>query len=63
MKTALGNERDYLEFPRRALFDKVGMGNTLPGVDRFGDFVMSSQVYTNARDLAGLADVFGSECV
>lgn len=28
------------------------MRNTLLSVDRFGDFVLSSQVYTNARDLA-----------
>ncbi len=28
------------------------MRNTVPGVDRFGDFIFSSQVYTNARDLA-----------
>ena len=54
LKTALGDEQTYLEFPRRALFDKIGMRNTLPGVDRFGDYVMSSQVYTNARDLARL---------
>ena len=54
LKTALGDDQAYLEFPRRALFDKIGMRNTVPGVDRFGDFVMSSQVYTNARDLARL---------
>jgi len=54
MKTALGSEQAYLEFPRRALFDKIGMRNTVSGVDRFGDFVFSSQVYTNARDLARL---------
>ncbi len=52
MKRALGDERTYLEFPRRALFDRIGMRNTVPGVDRFGDFILSSQVYTNARDLA-----------
>jgi CubicO group peptidase (beta-lactamase class C family) len=28
------------------------MRNTLPSTDRFGDFIFSSQVYTNARDLA-----------
>ncbi|HLT92075.1 MAG TPA: serine hydrolase [Woeseiaceae bacterium] len=52
MKRALGNERAYLEFPRRALLDRIGMRSTLVGVDRFGDFILSSQVYTNARDLA-----------
>ena len=52
MKRALGDDQAYLEFPRAALFDKIGMRNTIPGVDRFGDFILSSQVYTNARDLA-----------
>jgi CubicO group peptidase (beta-lactamase class C family) len=52
MKLVLGDERSYLEFPRRALLDRIGMRNTLVSVDRFGDFILSSQVYTNARDLA-----------
>jgi CubicO group peptidase (beta-lactamase class C family) len=52
MKLALGDDQAYLEFPRRALLDKIGMRNTLLSVDRFGDFILSSQVYTNARDLA-----------
>ncbi len=51
MKEVLG-EQAYREFPRRALLDKIGMRNTLVSTDRFGDFVLSSQVYTNARDLA-----------
>ena len=50
MKLALGEDA-YAEFPRRALLDKIGMQNTLVSTDRFGDFVLSSQVYTNARDL------------
>jgi CubicO group peptidase (beta-lactamase class C family) len=54
MKRALGSDQAYLEFPRRALLDRLGMRNTLIGVDRFGDFILSSQVYTNARDLARL---------
>jgi CubicO group peptidase (beta-lactamase class C family) len=52
LKTVIGDQRKYLEFPRRALFDRIGMRNTIAGVDRFGDYVLSSQVYTNARDLA-----------
>ena len=54
MKQAIGDSQAYLEFPRRALFDRIGMRNTLAGTDRFGDFILSSQVYTNARDLARL---------
>lgn len=52
MKQALGDEQTYAEFPRRALLDRIGMRNTLVSTDRFGDFILSSQVYTNARDLA-----------
>jgi CubicO group peptidase (beta-lactamase class C family) len=52
LKTVLGDYQKYLEYPRRELFDRIGMRNTIPGADRFGDYVLSSQVYTNARDLA-----------
>ncbi len=50
MKNTLGEE--YFHFPRTALLDKIGMRSTFLSTDRFGDFVLSSQVYTNARDLA-----------
>jgi CubicO group peptidase (beta-lactamase class C family) len=52
MKRALGDQKTYAEFPRKALLDRIGMGNTLVSTDRFGDFILSSQVYTTARDLA-----------
>ena len=52
MKRALGSEKEYHEFPRKRLLDRIGMRNTLLSTDRFGDFILSSQVYTNARDLA-----------
>lgn len=51
MRLELG-ETGYLEFPRNVLLDRIGMRNTLLSTDRFGDFILSSQVYTNARDLA-----------
>jgi hypothetical protein len=44
-----------LDYPYRELFYRIGMRNTLAGVDRFGNFVLSSQVYTNARDWRGWA--------
>ena len=50
LRLALGDA--YPTFPREALLDRIGMRNTLLSVDRFGDFILSSQVYTNARDLA-----------
>jgi CubicO group peptidase (beta-lactamase class C family) len=52
MKRALGSASIYAEFPRKALLDRIGMRNTLVSTDRFGDFILSSQVYTTARDLA-----------
>jgi len=52
LKTVLGDSQKYLEYPRRALLDQIGMRNTVVGIDRFGDYVLSSQIYTNARDLA-----------
>ena len=52
MKQAIGDPQAYLEFPRERLLDKIGMRNTLLSTDRFGDFILSSQVYTTARDLA-----------
>ncbi|MFT5515484.1 MAG: CubicO group peptidase (beta-lactamase class C family) [Rhodothermales bacterium] len=51
MKRAIGDDQTYLEFPRKRLLDKIGMRSTLLSTDRFGDFIMSSQIYTNARDL------------
>jgi CubicO group peptidase (beta-lactamase class C family) len=42
MKQALGDPQAYLEFPRKALFDRIGMRNTLLSTDRFGDFILSS---------------------
>ena len=52
MKRALGSDAAYHAYPRSALLDRIGMRNTLLSTDRFGDFILSSQVYTNARDLA-----------
>ncbi|WOJ95475.1 serine hydrolase [Congregibacter brevis] len=50
-KDTLASATAYLEFPRKRLLDRIGMHNTLLSTDRFGDFILSSQVYTNARDL------------
>ncbi len=52
MRQSLGSIDRYHAFPQTALFQRIGMRNTLVSTDRFGDFIFSSQVYTNARDLA-----------
>ncbi|RUO54999.1 hypothetical protein CWI69_05215 [Pseudidiomarina halophila] len=45
---------DYLRFPFHALLDKIGMQHTYLETDWQGDFILSSQVWTTARDLARL---------
>jgi CubicO group peptidase (beta-lactamase class C family) len=50
MKAVLGER--YLTYPREVLLDPLGMDRTLLSTDRFGDFILSSQVYTSPRDLA-----------
>ena len=52
MKRTFDDDDDYRLFPYRELLGRIGMHHTLLSTDRFGDFILSSQVYTNARDLA-----------
>ncbi len=58
MKRVIGDDDAYRQYPRRALLDRIGMRNTLVSTDRFGDFILSSQVYTNARDLARFGQLY-----
>ncbi|CAB0150339.1 hypothetical protein PSI9734_00890 [Pseudidiomarina piscicola] len=44
----------YLRFPFESLLDKLGMQHTYLETDWQGDFILSSQVWTTARDLARL---------
>lgn len=46
------NEERYKDFPRTALFDKIGMARTVAETDWQGNFILSSQVWSTARDLA-----------
>jgi CubicO group peptidase (beta-lactamase class C family) len=47
--------RDALAFPFTELLWRIGMMHTTPETDWQGHFVLSSQVWTTARDLARLA--------
>jgi CubicO group peptidase (beta-lactamase class C family) len=47
-------EPGYLEFPRRALFDRLGMTSAVMETDASGTFVGSSFMYATARDWARL---------
>ncbi len=54
LKIGVADDQRFLRFPHTELFRRIGMRSTVPGVDRFGNYIMSSQVYTNARDLGRL---------
>jgi hypothetical protein len=45
-------DSNYLEFPRRALFDRLGMTSAVMETDAAGTFVGSSFMYATARDWA-----------
>lgn len=51
MRRAVG-ETDYPAFPRRALFDRIGMTSAVLETDARGTFVGSSFMYATARDWA-----------
>jgi len=53
LRTAIGEER-YRDFPMTALFSRLDMRNTFAETDWRGNYVLSSQVWTTARDLARL---------
>lgn len=45
-------EEEYLEFPRKALFSRIGMQSAVFEPDAAGTFVGSSYIYATARDYA-----------
>ncbi len=52
LRAALGDGQEALAFPFTHLFWKIGMTRTVPETDWEGNFILSSQVWTTARDLA-----------
>jgi CubicO group peptidase (beta-lactamase class C family) len=54
LQHGLGDSGKALAFPYEELFRRIGMTRTFAETDHNGHFVMSSQVWTTARDLARL---------
>lgn len=54
LRERLDDDDDFLAFPFEALLHKIGMRNTFLETDWNGDFILSSQVWTTARDMARL---------
>lgn len=53
-----GSLEQYLTFPRRALFDKLGMRSAVMEPDATGLFVASSFMYATARDWARFGQLY-----
>ncbi len=54
LRDSFASEDDYLAFPRRRLFDPLGMRSAVLEIDASGTFVASSFLYASPRDWARL---------
>jgi CubicO group peptidase (beta-lactamase class C family) len=52
VKDVFGSREEYWAFPRRELFNKIGMRSAVFECDASGTFVASSLLYATARDFA-----------
>jgi CubicO group peptidase (beta-lactamase class C family) len=52
LRTLFSSDAEYLSFPRRSLFDRIGMSSAVIETDAAGTFVGSSYMYATARDWA-----------
>src|SRR6476661_7047208 len=49
---------DYLSFPRRALFDRIGMRTMVIETDPYGNFLTQGYEFASARDWARLGNLY-----
>lgn len=63
LRAALGDEIAYRQFPGDRLTRPLGMWHTTTGVDWQGNFVLSSQVWSTARDFARLGEFWRNDGV
>ena len=52
LRVRIRNDKKYLAYPYVKLFRRIGMTHTTAETDWDGTFILSSQVWTTARDLA-----------
>lgn len=63
LRSALGDENAYRQFPGDRLLRPLGMWHTTTGIDWQGNFVLSSQVWSTARDFARLGEFWRNDGV
>jgi CubicO group peptidase (beta-lactamase class C family) len=61
LRSKLGDGERALAFPFESLLWKIGMNRTFPETDWQGNFILSSQVWTTARDLARLGLLYQND--
>jgi CubicO group peptidase (beta-lactamase class C family) len=52
LRSVIGNDKEYLAYPRRKLFSRIGMQSAVWEPDASGTFVGSSYIYATERDYA-----------
>jgi len=63
VRASLGDGKAALEFPFAEVLWKIGMRHTTPETDWQGSYILSSQVWTTARDLARLGLLYQNDGV
>lgn len=63
LRAALGDGQAAINFPYQELFWRIGMFHTTAETDWQGNYVLSSQVWSTARDLARLALLYMNDGV
>lgn len=58
IRSTMRDEAEYLSFPRRALFDPLGMTSAVMETDAAGNFVGSSYMLATARDWARFGQLY-----
>ncbi len=53
-----GRGEEYLSFPQRALFDKIGVRNMVMETDPYGNFLLQGYEFGTARDWARLGNLY-----
>jgi CubicO group peptidase (beta-lactamase class C family) len=53
-----GRGEEYLSFPRRALFDKIGIRDMVVEADPYGNFLLQGYELASARDWARLGNLY-----
>jgi len=49
---------EYLSFPRRELFDKIGIRHLIPETDPYGNFLLQGYEFGSGRDWARLGNLY-----